>query len=308
MGEVETLAERITVDDIAEASVAGRDVAADHLFIRGRSLALDALVQLDIDDDKVRADHREAFASNEPFEHLVIDGLFNEDLLRLIEQEFGDDRSGWAGRPTARDFTMRANIGATLGNAAAAYFALLNSKRFVEYLSSLSGTPNLLPDPMLVGGGLHETPPGGYFAVHRDFNVHQQNGLANRLVLITYLNEGWEEGFGGSLELWNKEQCVKSVLPVFGRTIIFKHSDRSFHGHPGPLVPPPGRTRRSVAAYFYENQFGAHATLFRNSSVFLGNEGRFRAQLRSIVKDVLPPAIWRMGAKWRRGYTTGVEY
>lgn len=284
-----------------------QDIAVDHLSIRGRTIPLDALVLLDIDDKSLRADHRQAFTSNDPFEHLVIDGFFHEDLLRLVEEEF-NDRSEWTGKPTARDFTMRANVGATLGSAATAYFALLNSKRFVEYLSSLSGIPNLLPDPMLVGGGLHETPPGGYFAVHRDFNVHQQNGLANRLVVITYLNDGWEESFGGALQLWNTERCVRSVLPVFGRTIIFKHSDRSFHGHPDRLAPPAGRTRRSIAAYFYENQFGAHATLFRNSSVFLGKEGKVRARLRSIVQDVIPPVLWRMGAKWRRGYTTGVEY
>lgn len=41
-------------------------------------------------------------------------------------------------------------------------------------------------------------------------------------MVITYLNEGWQEGDGGELELWDALACKPEVqvAPLFGRTLI----------------------------------------------------------------------------------------
>ena len=97
--------------------------------------------------------------------------------------------------------------------------------------------------------------------MHRDFNFHHETMLTKALVLLTYLNRDWKPEYCGALELWDGErnQRIKKVEPVFGRSILFRHSDRSFHGHPTPLAPPPGRTRRWLASYYYMNDQAKYA-------------------------------------------------
>ena len=63
----------------------------------------------------------------------------------------------------------------------------------------------------------------------------------------------WQEAYAGHLEMWDgsMRQCVKKVLPVFNRCVIFNTSPESFHGHPHPLTCPPGTCRTSIALYYY---------------------------------------------------------
>ena len=81
----------------------------------------------------------------------------------------------------------------------------LNSQEFVEWVSRLTGIPGLVADPMLEGGSLHQSGPGGYLNVHTDFSKHHFHPHWHRRVnLILYLNPQWEESWGGSLELWER--------------------------------------------------------------------------------------------------------
>jgi len=40
--------------------------------------------------------------------------------------------------------------------------------------------------------------------VHVDYNKHNYLPLDRRLNLLLYLNEDWEESFGGAIELWDE--------------------------------------------------------------------------------------------------------
>src|SRR4029078_5720896 len=132
-------------------------------------------------------------------------------------------------------------------------FAELNNRAFLGFLEALTGIEGLIPDPHFEGGGLHETKRGGHLGVHADFNVHERLGLERRLNLLIYLNEDWEDEYGGSLELGDKDmsECAVEVKPIFARGVIFNHALDSFHGHPDPLSCPPDRSRRSIATYYY---------------------------------------------------------
>jgi hypothetical protein len=56
---------------------------------------------------------------------------------------------------------------------------------------------------------------------------------------------------------------------VAGRLAVFSTTDFSFHGHPDPLTCPEGRSRRSIALYYFsagrpeEEISGDHSTLFK---------------------------------------------
>ena len=135
----------------------------------------------------------------------------------------------------------------------------------------MTGIQDLISDPYFRGGGLHNISRGGKLGVHIDFNKHQKYNLDRRLNLLLYLNKDWEEEFGGHIELWDSgmKQCIKKILPIFNRMVIFNTTETSFHGHPEPLNCPADRSRKSLALYYYTiGQHGddaspTHSTLFR---------------------------------------------
>ena len=130
----------------------------------------------------------------------------------------------------------------------------LNSRRFVRFLAGLTGIDGLLPDPSLEGGGLHQIKQGGFLNIHADFTSHPyQRNWARRVNVLLYMNDGWQESYGGHLQLWDAKatRCVKKILPVFNRCVIFSTDPTSFHGHPEPLTCPDGWTRKSIALYYF---------------------------------------------------------
>jgi 2OG-Fe(II) oxygenase superfamily len=239
------------------------------------------------------------FVATQPFPHIVLDGFFSPTLLETVLNEFDSaHRDDWKKIESDRESIIRSRPDAELGPASRVYFDTLSSGRFIRFLSALTGIAGLLPDPLLRGGGLHETRSGGRFDVHLDFAKHSVTNLDNRLLLITYLNKDWLPAHGGALELWSasEKRCVVKVVPEFGRTVILRHSENSLHGHPDPIVAPDGRVRRSVAAYYYTNGDDDQAAVERYTTYFATAPVASRkAKLASALKLVLPPLIFGAG-------------
>jgi len=135
------------------------------------------------------------------------------------------------------------------------FFWELNSSTFLKFLEKLTGIKNLLTDPHLQGGGIHQIERGGLLRVHSDFNFHPVFKLDRRLNLLLYLNEPWPEEWGGHLQLWSKDmrRCEQKILPQARRCVIFNTLSDSWHGHPEPLACPEGVHRKSIAMYYYSN-------------------------------------------------------
>jgi len=126
---------------------------------------------------------RLSFLQAKPFPHLVLDGLLPEDSLNAIESEFdalgNSDLVHHVGA-LQRKAGTKTNI--DLPVSAQQYFNFIYSGPFLRFLGSVTGIANLIPDPSLFGGGMHETAPGGGFQVHTDFQKQPRTGLDNRLV------------------------------------------------------------------------------------------------------------------------------
>jgi Rps23 Pro-64 3,4-dihydroxylase Tpa1-like proline 4-hydroxylase len=239
---------------------------------------------------------RLAYQSATPGSHLVLDGLFDPQLLRSVSGEFPSHPS-WAKVERAdRELCFRSINNMPFGPAADSYFAAINSACFLCYLQALTGIDDLVADVTVQRGGLHETRSGGYFKVHRDFSYHRTNDLKVALIVVTYLNEDWRPEFRGDLELWNETGCARSIAPLFGRTVIMGSPDRTYHGHPDPLNVPPGMSRRSVAAYFYVNQHRTGAE--RDSTQFFDDIQPH--SLRGMVRRIIPQSL-RTAARAMRG-------
>ena len=78
----------------------------------------------------------------------------------------------------------------------------------MKFLEDLSGVGGLFPDPTYHGSGVHITSGGGYLNVHADFNARNLQPVMHRRVnMFIYLTPGWQEEYGGHLELWNRRMC-----------------------------------------------------------------------------------------------------
>lgn len=263
-----------------------------QVVIRGVVLNLDELLDRKVSDPVYLEALRQQVASAQPFPHMVVEGWFDPVLLELVAEEFNAlPRTEWTTQFNDYARVERSRTDARIGPASQLYFSLIHSSFFLNLLSYVSGVNDLVPDPHLFGGGLHETLPGGSFGIHADFDRHPRNALNNEMVFITYLNKDWQPEWNGALELWDagKQQCVGKVEPEFGRSILMTHGKTHFHGHSLPLAPPPGRTRRSVAAYYYANRFAREDRRQAMLSTFLFTTKQDRR--KEFAKQFLPPIL-----------------
>ncbi|UST52407.1 2OG-Fe(II) oxygenase (plasmid) [Comamonadaceae bacterium OTU4NAUVB1] len=270
------------------------DRSPDTVHIRGVRLQLGQLVGRSYFTLESIAQLRSRLHAAAPFPHLVIKDLFNPALLELVQEEFDlRPEGGWKDVRSVYESTRRSELGAALGPASQLYFNVVNSSWFTQWLSDITGTPYLLTDPQHFGGGLHESRPGGNFAIHRDFSFHPHVGLKNEMVMITYLNRGWQDAWGGVLELWNAKngQCKARVSPEFGHTLLMPHGPASYHGHPGPLCPPEGVTRRSVACYYYTSPKAGQQDPDEAVSVFM--KTRKTDRVKKAARLLTPPLVWK---------------
>lgn len=129
---------------------------------------------------------------------------------------------------------------------------MLQSKYFTDLLSYVFEIPNLLADPQLAGGGIHQTGPRGHLDVHLDFNYIKERKLFRRLNILLYLNKDWDESWGGNIELWDDKvkNCIHSFPPTFNRCVIFETNDVSYHGVTA-VQCPEDHSRKSFAGYYY---------------------------------------------------------
>ena len=278
----------------------------DYVIIRGRRLGMDGLVN----NEFVRQSGQlhQMFQRNDPFPHVVIDRLFSEPLLDLVHEEFAiARRDDWVRYDSADEVKRGLARHAELGSATKTYVDAIHSRTFVQFLERVTGIRGLLPDPELFGGGLHEIPHGGRFSIHTDFNRHPVSGLDNRLVLITYLNRRWEASYGGELELWDAatKTKVKSIVPIFGRTVLFAQAPDALHGHPIPVHAPDRRARRSIAAYFYSNgrPDGTPESITGTRIADVGTRGP-GVLVRRSIKYFTPPAVLDLARSVVRSVTS----
>jgi hypothetical protein len=85
--------------------------------------------------------------------------------------------------------------------------------------------------------------------------------------------------------------------------VVFTTTDTSFHGHPEPLACPEGRTRKSIALYYYSRDRpegeggGEHSTLFQarpGEQLETPEPDRNRrpgSRLKAAVRQITPPIL-----------------
>lgn len=241
-----------------------------------------------------------------PFPHIVIDDFLPPSVLRMCLDEFErGQETPWMEYDAPTERRKREYKPDLLSDGLRALFYAFNSLPFIRLIENITGIDGLIPDPYFHGAGLHEIRQGGHLSVHADFNFHEEMGLERRINVLIYLNENWLPEYGGQLELWDQSMssCVQSIDPLFNRCIIFATTSTSYHGNPSPIAHPEGRSRKSIALYYYSSTWSAdkasHSTLFQSRPGGVDNTG-LAARSRAFAKQFTPPVLWELARRIAR--------
>lgn len=190
-----------------------------------------------------------------PFPHIHLLNFLEEDAARSLAEQFPSPSSNaWIQYKHFNENKSGLTRRELFPEGLRKLVDELNSEEFLSWLSQLTGIPNLVADPTLEGGGLHQSGRGGFLNLHTDFTVHHSHKEWRRRVnLILYLNPEWREEWGGAIELWDArmQKCCASVPPFLNHALIFSTIEDSFHGFPEKLRCPEGVSRKSLALYYY---------------------------------------------------------
>jgi Rps23 Pro-64 3,4-dihydroxylase Tpa1-like proline 4-hydroxylase len=254
--------------------------------------------------NKLAEDNHQGYILAKPFPHIILENVFPALMLDQILNEFpSSNQIDWVkfNNPNERKLASRDEL--QFGETTRQFIHVLNSKPFLFFLEKLTGVSNLIPDPALEGGGLHQTTRGGLLKIHADFNKHSKTNLDRRLNVLIYLNKDWKHEYGGDFELWdeNMTKAEIKIQPLYNRMVIFSTTSKSYHGHPDPLACPDNASRKSIAMYYYTNGRPAaeiveglekHDTLFRSRS---GNDEVVKVTqkttARAFLKKFIPPIL-----------------
>lgn len=206
---------------------------------------------------------RKIYAKADPYPHVVLDDALPDkvaiqipaDIARIEDRDWQhDDHDHQRGKRWCCDpGAMTDFLGATLKS--------LNGVKVLDFLSAVTGIPDLIPDNGFMGGGVHQTNTGGHLGIHADFNIHPEKRLHRRINLLLFFCPQWQPEHGGELELWDGKHAatrgrVRSIAPLFNRAVIFSITDQAWHGAPKPWAGPT--PRNSLALYYYTKDRPAH--------------------------------------------------
>jgi Rps23 Pro-64 3,4-dihydroxylase Tpa1-like proline 4-hydroxylase len=204
-----------------------------------------------IDPDALRTQVRDS----KPVPNFVIDRFLKDDFAQRVAEAFPPYEQALAVGRSFRAVNEKGKVQVTDSSRFPEPIRQLNellaSRELLEFLSHALDIPQLLADPQLVGGGMHQTAARGHLDVHVDFNFLEEQQWHRRANLLIFFNREWPPDWGGEFELWDEEVKVRhhAHLPIFNRCVVFETNEISFHGV-SAVKCPPGQSRKSFAAYY----------------------------------------------------------
>jgi len=243
------------------------------------------------------AEYAQSFQNGQPFRHVVIDQFLAPEFCARICEEFPafesrhavDENKKVGGKATREKVRL-------LGPAFEQADDLVQSVEFLKLVEQLTGIQQVHYDPFYFGGGTHENRAGQDLDPHVDFNYHPVSNQHRRLNLIIYLNDEWDDAWGGSLQLHRDpylepdEDEIVTVTPLMNRCVIFETTEHSWHGFERIKLPEDKQhlSRKSFAVYFYTDVRPSAETGVEHSTIYVERHlpARFKTGTALTEEDV----------------------
>jgi Rps23 Pro-64 3,4-dihydroxylase Tpa1-like proline 4-hydroxylase len=198
------------------------------------------------------------FINAKPFNYVIIDNFWKEDVAKELATEFPNYESPiWTAHyQNAIEDKKACNHWDKFPAATYRAFTYLNSQKFLNIVESIVGVSDIKTDIGLHGGGWHCHHKGGKLNIHLDYSIHPKLKLERHFNLIIYMTPDWNAQWGGGLEFWNSDEtgkpstCANTIENKFNRAVIFDTTQNSWHGLPDDLTCPDGVNRQSLAIYY----------------------------------------------------------
>lgn len=254
---------------------------------------------LSLDEPQINA-WSQAFQEALPFRFLVIDDFLDPELARRLANAF----------PSLQKMEVN-YAGLNERKSEHSNFELLHedfnnlkknlsSSDFTSIVERISKIENLETIGDRYGYGLHQGGKNSFLDIHVDYNLHPLRKKQRRLNLIIFLNDDWQEDWGGALEFWNGDvsECMQSILPVFNRCVLFECHDHSYHGY-SKITCPETVTRKSFYLYYFSEpgqRLIFHDTIFRNKPKEPLAK-KIRVHLKETTKNFIKRVFYYAGIK-----------
>lgn len=217
------------------------------------------------------------FLDSKPFKHIKIDNFLQDnivDQLCIDFPKFDNDKAK----------NEHGNIGPkcvhtdlkSISPFYKDFYEYISSYDFLSTIEQISGIDNLVFDHNMYGAGTHENVSGAELDVHVDFNYDSVTKFHRRLNLLIYLNDNWEEDWGGAIDLFASPISFYPPKPITfncikNRCVIFETNEHSWHGFRKINIPEDKRdsiSRKLISIYLYTKDrpedeiFPEHGTFY----------------------------------------------
>lgn len=220
------------------------------------------------------------YATAVPFPNVVIPNFLADNIASDIATQFPTVDDSWHKYQNPIEVKYANDKIQKMPTCVRQIFYALSTDYITNLFSQLSGITDLEYDPCLHGAGLHAHPRYGRLGLHLDYEKHPKlENKERRLNIILYLNQEWDDSWGGATELWNENvtACVKRSPVKFNHAIIFRTNNTSWHGLPVPILCPENVMRKSFAYYYISpivsaasnDKFGNDGDGYRKKASFI---------------------------------------
>ena len=195
--------------------------------------------------------------SNYPFKHLLIENFLESNEIENLQKDLvqlervSEPRRYVSDHGDKREWKSFSEDLKNLNG----FLNFLASPEFIDCLKRTFSLPletTIYPDPTYDGGGYVISPPGAFLRYHADFNYSSKAEKYRVINVLFYLNENYQDSFGGELHLLDAETKTveKRVQPRSNVLLGFLTDDVSFHG----VSIIREQSRRSFNIYYYADQ------------------------------------------------------
>ena len=194
-----------------------------------------------------------SFNNAKPFEYIIIDNFLKEEIANKISNEYPSNLDDYHKYNNPLEIKYAYDNIPNMSTDIQNIFYSLCSDKVLDALKIITANEKLEYDPTCHGGGLHIHPNNGRLHMHLDYEKHPVLENKQRyLNIILYLTKDWKAEWGGETELWNEDmtECQAKSPVIFNTALIFKTTEKSWHGLPEPIKCPDDKFRKTLAFYY----------------------------------------------------------